>query len=34
MRDEGRYEVQRGERERLQRCLTFPPDRVTLSRRS
>ena len=25
LRDEGRYEVPRGERERLQRCLTFPP---------
>ena len=24
MRDEGRYEVRRGERERLERCLTFP----------
>ena len=24
LRDEGRYEVPRGERERLQRCLTFP----------
>jgi len=34
MRDEGRYEVDRGDRERLQRCLTFPADRVTLSQRS
>jgi Formyl transferase len=34
MRDEGRYEVGRDERERLQRCLTFPADRVTLSPRS
>lgn len=28
LRDEGRYEVPRSERERLQRCLTFPPARV------
>jgi hypothetical protein len=34
MRDEGRYEVGRDERERLQRCLTFPPGRVPLSQRS
>jgi formyl transferase-like protein len=34
MRDEGRYEVGRAERERLQRCLTFPPSRVPLSQRS
>ena len=33
MRDEGRYEVPRGERERLERCLTFPPARVPASRR-
>lgn len=25
LRDEGRYEVERSERERLERCLTFPP---------
>ncbi len=33
MRDEGRYEVPRGERERVQRCLTFPPARVPASQR-
>ncbi|MFP5364211.1 MAG: formyltransferase family protein [Thermoleophilia bacterium] len=33
MRDEGRYEVPRAERERLRRCLTFPPARVPASRR-
>jgi len=34
MRDEGRYEVGRDERERLKRCLTFPPSRIPLSQRS
>lgn len=33
MRDEGRYEVSRGERERLDRCLTFPHDCVPASGR-
>lgn len=33
MRDEGRYEVGRAERERLQRCLTFPPPRILISER-
>lgn len=32
MRDEGRYEVPRGERERLERCLAFTPARVPASR--
>ena len=31
LRDEGRYEVPRGERERLKRCLTLPPARVCTS---
>lgn len=33
LRDEGRYEVPRSERERLARCLTFPPARIPASRR-
>ena len=33
LRDEGRYEVPRSERERLQRCLTFPPARLRASQR-
>jgi hypothetical protein len=33
LRDEGRYEVARAERERLERCLTFPPARVPNSQR-
>jgi hypothetical protein len=33
MRDEGRYEVPRADRERLQRCLTFPPARIPSSQR-
>lgn len=33
LRDEGRYEVPRSERERLERCLTFPSARVPTSRR-
>jgi hypothetical protein len=28
LRDEGRYEVPRADRERLERCLTFPPELV------
>lgn len=28
LRDEGRYEVAPAERERLERCLTFPPSRL------
>jgi len=31
LRDEGRYEVPRADRERLQRCLTFPPASVSSS---
>ena len=33
LRDEGRYDVPRADRERLQRCLTFPPARVPASQR-
>jgi hypothetical protein len=33
MRDEGRYEVPRAERERLQRCLTCPPSCRSPARR-
>ena len=33
MRDEGRYEVPRSERERLERCLAFPPVRLQASQR-
>ena len=33
MRDEGRYEVPRSERERLERCLTFPKDRIPAAQR-
>ena len=33
MRDEGRYEIAAAERERLARCLTFPPARVPASKR-
>lgn len=33
MRDEGRYEVPRADRERLQRCLTFPFARVPTAQR-
>jgi methionyl-tRNA formyltransferase len=33
MRDEGRYEVPRAERERLLRCLTFPAARIPTSQR-
>ncbi len=33
MRDEGRYEVPRADRERLRRCLTFPSARVPASQR-
>jgi len=33
LRDEGRYEVPRAERERLERCLTFPPAGAPTSQR-
>lgn len=33
LRDEGRYEVPRSERERLERCLTFPSARMPSSQR-
>lgn len=33
LRDEGRYEVPRADRERLKRCLTFPPARIPASQR-
>lgn len=33
MRDEGRYEVPRADRERLQRCLTFTSARISTSQR-
>lgn len=33
IRDEGRYEIPRLERERLERCLTFPAARIPASRR-
>jgi hypothetical protein len=34
LRDEGRYEVPRGERERLKRCLTLPPAPAPTSRQA
>ena len=33
LRDEGRYEVARADRERLQRCLTYPPGQIAAARR-